>query len=76
MPDASSDMVCVPPGLTLYVIVALGVPVKFIVADAPGHTVASLEMAATGNGATVMVMLPETGWVQPGAPAVAMLTRL
>ena len=76
VPEALSTIVCVPPGLAVYVTVAFGVPVKVIVADPLGHTVALLEMATVGGGITVIVIVPLAAAVQLGVPLEVKLTIL
>jgi hypothetical protein len=58
------------------VTVAFGVPVKVTVAFPPGQIVTLADIETVGGGTTVMVIVPVTGRVQAGAPAVVMLTNV
>jgi hypothetical protein len=77
VPEPFSKMVWLPGvPLTVYVAVALGVPVNVIVAVPPEQTVALAEMVTFGGGITVIVTVPVIGWLQLGVPADATLTSV
>lgn len=55
---------------------AFGVPVKVTVADCPAQIVWSEAMETVDVGKTVIVTVPVIGWLQPGVPEVAALTKV
>jgi hypothetical protein len=58
------------------VTVAFGVPVKVTVALCPEQMVVLAAIVTVGGGIMVMVTVPVIGWLHPGVPLLATLTRL
>jgi hypothetical protein len=75
VPVASSVMVWEAP-FTVYETIALGVPVNVTVALSPEQMVAFDEILTTGAGTTVIVTVPETGWLHASVPVEATLTKV
>ena len=77
VPEASSVMVWFGPLLTVYVMIAFGVPVNVIVAVCSEQIVVLPVMAieAVGNAKTVITTVPLTGCVQI-APVNVTLTKV
>jgi hypothetical protein len=67
-------MVWSGPPLTVYVIIAFGVPVNVMVADPLGQTLVSEAIAAMGRRTTVIVIEPVNGCTHEGVPPEVMLT--
>ena len=76
VPEAFKVIVWLAPPLTVYVTIALGVPVKVTVALSPEQIVTFEAIVTTGKGKTVITKLPVCNWLQLGVPDVATLTKL
>ena len=76
LPAASRIMVWSDPPFTVYVTVAFGVPENVMTDDDPEQIESDPDIAAVGNGETVIDTDPLCVWLQAGIVAETTLTRL
>ncbi|RYF64113.1 MAG: hypothetical protein EOO39_27285 [Cytophagaceae bacterium] len=63
------------PPFIEYVITEFGAPLNVIVACWPEQIVVFPEIETVNGGVTVIVTIPDAGWVQLGVPEIETLTN-